>query len=142
MRLSNVEKFPYQMTLGAIKNDSLIYLMGKTVADQCKRLGVHINLAPVADINNNPLNPVINYRSFGENRENVASKAIAYMKGMQDNGIMATAKHFPGHGDTNVDSHYDLPVMNHTRARLDTLELFPFQKMINEGIGLNNDGTS
>ena len=136
MRLSNVDKFPYQMTLGAIKNDSLIYLMGKTIAGQFKRLGVHVNLAPVADINNNPLNPVINYRSFGEARENVASKAITYMKGMQDNGIMATAKHFPGHGDTNVDSHYDLPVMNHTRARLDTLELFPFQKMIDEGTGL------
>ncbi len=135
MRLSNVEKFPYQMTLGAIKNDSMIYKMGKAVAGQCRRLGVNINLAPVADINNNPLNPVINYRSFGENRENVASKASAYMKGMQDYGILATAKHFPGHGDTNVDSHYDLPVMNHTRARLDTLELFPFQKLINEGIG-------
>lgn len=136
MRLSNVDKFPYQMTLGAIKGDSLIYLMGKAVASQCKRLGVHVNLAPVADINNNPLNPVINYRSFGETRENVASKAILFMRGMQENGIMATAKHFPGHGDTDVDSHYDLPVMNHNRSRLDTLELFPFQTMVKEGIGL------
>ncbi len=135
MRLSDVEKFPYQMTLGAITNDSLIYMMGKAVAEQYKRLGVHINLAPVADINNNSLNPVINYRSFGENRENVASKALAYMNGMQDNGILATAKHFPGHGDTSVDSHYDLPVMYHTKERLDTMELYPFKKMINEGVG-------
>ena len=136
MRLTDVEKFPYQMTLGAIKNDSLIYQMGKAVADQCKRIGVHVNLAPVADINNNSLNPVINYRSFGENRENVASKAIIYMKGMQDNNVMATAKHFPGHGDTNVDSHYDLPVINHSMSRLDTLELYPFQRLIREGTGL------
>ena len=120
MRLDNVEKFPYQMTLGAIKNDSLIYRFGKAVANQFKRLGMHINLAPVADININPLNPVINYRSFGENREKVAAKAIMYMKGMQDNGVMATAKHFPGHGDTNIDSHLDLPVITHSRARLDT----------------------
>jgi beta-N-acetylhexosaminidase len=136
MRLSNVEKFPYQMTLGAIENDSMIYQMGRIVADQCKRLGVHINLAPVVDINNNPLNPVINYRSFGENREKVTSKAILYMKGMQDNGIMATAKHFPGHGNTGVDSHFDLPVIEHARSRLDSLELYPFEKEIKEGIGL------
>ncbi|MFO7620118.1 MAG: glycoside hydrolase family 3 N-terminal domain-containing protein [Bacteroidales bacterium] len=135
MRLDNIEKFPYQMTLGAIRNDSLIYLMGKAVADQCRRLGVHINLAPVADINNNPLNPVINYRSFGENRENVTTKAIMYMKGMQDNGVMATVKHFPGHGDTNTDSHYDLPVITHPVSRLDSVELFPFLNLINEGAG-------
>jgi len=135
MRLDNIEKFPYQMTLGAIRNDSLIYLMGKAVANQCKRLGVHINLAPVADINNNPFNPVINYRSFGENRENVTSKAMMYMNGMQDNGVMATAKHFPGHGDTNTDSHYDLPLITHARTRLDSIELFPFLNLINEGTG-------
>jgi beta-glucosidase-like glycosyl hydrolase/CubicO group peptidase (beta-lactamase class C family) len=135
MRLDNIEKFPYQMTLGAIRNDSLIYLMGRAVADQCRRLGVHINLAPVADINNNPLNPVINYRSFGENRENVTTKAIMYMKGMQDNGVMATVKHFPGHGDTKTDSHYDLPVITHPVNRLDSVELFPFLNLINEGAG-------
>jgi beta-N-acetylhexosaminidase len=134
MRLQNIEKFPYQMTLGAIQNDSLIYEMGCAVARQCKRMGVQINFAPVADINNNPANPVINYRSFGENRERVASAAMMYMQGMQDNGIMATAKHFPGHGDTNTDSHLDLPVISHPRARLDSLELFPFMKLINEGI--------
>ena len=135
MRLDNIEKFPYQMTLGALQNDSLIYLMGKSVAEQCKRLGVHINLAPVADINNNPSNPVINYRSFGENRENVTKKAMMYMKGMQDNGVMATIKHFPGHGDTNTDSHLDLPLITHSRARLDSIEMFPFLNLINEGAG-------
>jgi len=135
MRLQNVEKFPYQMTLGAISNDSLIYKMGCVVAAQCKRMGVHINLAPVADINNNPGNPVINFRSFGENREKVTSGAMMYMKGMQDNGILATIKHFPGHGDTNTDSHLDLPVIAHQRARLDSIEFFPFLNLINEGAG-------
>jgi beta-N-acetylhexosaminidase len=135
MRLSGIEKFPYQMTLGAIRNDSLIYLFGKAVGEQCRLMGIHINLAPVADINNNPANPVINYRSFGENRENVASKALSYMKGLQDNGVMATAKHFPGHGDTDVDSHSDLPIIRHSLQRLDSVELYPFIKLINEGTG-------
>ncbi|MBK7132746.1 MAG: glycoside hydrolase family 3 [Bacteroidales bacterium] len=135
MRLDNVEKFPYQMTLGAIKDDSLIYQFGKAVALQFKRLGMHMNLAPDADVNVNAANPVINYRSFGENRENVADKALMYMKGMQDNGILATGKHFPGHGDTNVDSHLDLPLITHNRERLDSIELYPFRKLINEGIG-------
>ena len=102
---------------------------------QFKRLGMQMNLAPDADINVNPGNPVINYRSFGENREKVAAKAIMYMKGMQDNGILATGKHFPGHGDTNVDSHLDLPLITHSRARLDSVELYPFRKLIGEGIG-------
>jgi beta-glucosidase-like glycosyl hydrolase/CubicO group peptidase (beta-lactamase class C family) len=135
MRLSKIDKFPYQMTLGAIKNDSLIYEFGKAVAMQFKRLGMQMNLAPDADININPANPVINYRSFGENREKVADKASMYMKGMQDNGILATGKHFPGHGDTNVDSHLDLPVITHSRARLDSIELYPFRRLIADGIG-------
>lgn len=135
MRIENVEKFPYQMTLGAIKNDSLIYQFGKAVALQFKRLGMQVNFAPVLDINVNAQNPVINYRSFGENRTKVAAKGIMYMRGMQDNGILATGKHFPGHGDTNVDSHLDLPVITHTRARLDSIELYPFRKLIGEGIG-------
>jgi beta-glucosidase-like glycosyl hydrolase/CubicO group peptidase (beta-lactamase class C family) len=135
MRLSNVDRFPYQMTLGAIKNDSLIYQIGAVVASQFKRLGMHVNLAPVADININSQNPVINYRSFGENRENVSAKSINYMKGMQDHGIMATGKHFPGHGDTEVDSHFDLPVIQHSRSRLDSIELYPFRQLIDEGIG-------
>jgi len=135
MRLQNVVRFPYQMTLGAIGNDSLIYQMGQAVAGQCRRMGVHVNFAPVADINNNPGNPVINYRSFGENRERVTRAAMMYMKGMQDNRVLATLKHFPGHGDTNTDSHLDLPVISHSRSRLDTLELFPFRNLINEGAG-------
>jgi len=136
MRLDKAEKFPFQLTLGAIRNDSLIYQFGEKVAEQCRRTGININLAPVADINNNPDNPVINYRSFGENRENVASKAVIYMKALQDNGIMATVKHFPGHGDTDVDSHSDLPVIKQSRERLDTLELYPFRKLIDEGAGI------
>jgi beta-glucosidase-like glycosyl hydrolase/CubicO group peptidase (beta-lactamase class C family) len=123
------------MTLGAIQNDSLIYQFGKAVSQQFKRLGIQVNFAPVLDINNNAQNPVINYRSFGENRENVTKKSIMYMKGLQDNGILATGKHFPGHGDTNVDSHLDLPQITHSRARLDSIELYPFRKQIEEGIG-------
>jgi beta-N-acetylhexosaminidase len=135
MRIDNVDKFPYQMTLGAICNDSLIYQFGKEVALQFRRLGMQVNLAPVLDINVNAQNPVINYRSFGENREKVTAKSIMYMKGLQDNGILATGKHFPGHGDTNVDSHLDLPLITHSRERLDSIELYPFRKLIGEGIG-------
>ena len=135
MRLENVSKFPYQMTMGAIKNDSLIYQFGKAVASQFKRLGMQVNFAPVLDINVNAQNPVINYRSFGENRERVTEKGMMYMRGMQDNGILATGKHFPGHGDTNVDSHLDLPLITHARPRLDSIELYPFRKLINGGIG-------
>ena len=134
MRLDSTISFPYQMTLGAIQDDSLIYKMGVAVARQMKRAGLHINFAPVVDVNNNPSNPVINFRSFGEERDNVARKAIAYMKGMQDNGILTTAKHFPGHGDTGTDSHYALPLIVHGRERLDSLELYPFRQIVNAGI--------
>lgn len=135
MRLDSTISFPYQMTLGAIRNDTLIYKMGAEVARQMKRAGLHINFAPVADINNNPRNPVINFRSFGEDKVNVTAKSIAYMRGMQDNGILATAKHFPGHGDTDTDSHYALPRITHTRDRLDAIELYPFREMIKAGVG-------
>ncbi|MDA3779947.1 MAG: beta-N-acetylhexosaminidase, partial [Bacteroidales bacterium] len=135
MRLDNTIKYPRQMTLGAIQNDSLIYQMGADIAEQLKRIGVQVNFAPVSDINNNPRNPVINSRSFGEDRENVAQKSIAYMKGMQDNFVLATAKHFPGHGDTDKDSHETLPTIKHSRQRLDSLELYPFKQMINSGVG-------
>ncbi len=134
MRLEGVIKFPFQMTLGAIQNDSMIYRMGKAVADQFRRAGVNINLAPDADVDNNPDNPVINFRSFGENPENVSRKSLMYMNGLQDNGIISVAKHFPGHGDTEVDSHFDLPVIKHSRARLDTIELTSFKSLINAGI--------
>ncbi len=135
MRIDSTVRYPYQMTLGAIQgNDDLIYQMGKQLAQQAKRLGMHINFAPVADINNNPNNPVISFRSFGENKYKVAEKALAYMKGMQDNGLLTSAKHFPGHGDTGVDSHYDLPLINHNITRLDTLELYPFKVLMNNGL--------
>jgi beta-glucosidase-like glycosyl hydrolase/CubicO group peptidase (beta-lactamase class C family) len=135
MRLREVEDFPYQMTLGALQNDSLIYRMGAAVAWQCRNVGVNLNLAPVADVNNNPLNPVINYRSFGEDPQKVAEKASMYMKGMQDNGILACAKHFPGHGDTDVDSHTGLPVIRGDRQRFENVELVPFRRLAMEGVG-------
>lgn len=135
MRLKDAFNFPKQMTLGAIQHDSLIYRMGKELGLHCKRMGIHVNFSPVVDVNNNPKNPVINYRSFGENRENVANKGIALMLGMQDQGILACGKHFPGHGDTDVDSHKALPIINHDVKRLDSIELYPFKKIINAGLG-------
>lgn len=135
MRLDSTVVYPRQMMLGAIKNDSLIYQMGADIARQCRRMGIHVNFAPVVDVNNNPANPVINYRSFGENKYNVARKGIAYMKGLQDNRILASAKHFPGHGDTDTDSHKALPLISHSRERLDSLELYPFRQLISSGVG-------
>ncbi|MDX9696174.1 MAG: glycoside hydrolase family 3 N-terminal domain-containing protein, partial [Bacteroidales bacterium] len=134
MRLDSTIKYPRQMMLGAINNDSLIYRMGYDIGNQLKRLGVHVNFAPVVDVNNNANNPVINVRSFGEDRENVSKKGIAYMKGLQDAGVMAVAKHFPGHGDTDKDSHHTLPVVNHSRQRLDSIELYPFRELISNGV--------
>lgn len=134
MRLDSTMKFPWQMTLGAIEDNNLIYEMGREVALQCRRLGIHVNFAPVVDVNNNKNNPIIGARSFGENKINVAQKGIAYMAGMQDQKIIANAKHFPGHGDTDKDSHLALPVINHDRTRLDTLELYPFRELIKKGL--------
>ena len=133
-RLDNVISYPRQMVLGAIQDDSLIYQLGREMAWQLKDLGVHMNFAPVADINNNPENPVIHTRSFGEDRELVSNKVNALFQGMQSEGLLVTAKHFPGHGDTNVDSHYALPVISHDRSRLDSIELYPFRKAIPEGL--------
>lgn len=127
--------YPKQIMLGAIRDNRLIYDMGRDLARQCRRLGVHVNFAPVADVNNNPANPVINDRSFGEDRKNVAAKCFQYMMGLQDGGVLACAKHFPGHGDTDVDSHLDLPVISHKLDRLDSLELFPFRAMALYGVG-------
>ncbi len=134
-RLKNSIKYPRQMMLGAITDDMLIYSMGQDIAKQLRHIGVHINFAPVVDINCNAANPVINSRSFGEGRVNVARKGILYMKGMQDAGVLAFAKHFPGHGDTETDSHFDLPVVKHSMERLDSLELYPFRALINAGVG-------
>lgn len=127
--------FPYNMALGAIQDNKLIYELGHYISDDCKRLGIHINLAPVVDVNNNAANPVINFRSFGEDIYNVAVKSYMYAKGHEDNGVLACAKHFPGHGDTDTDSHLDLPVIKHNRERLDSIELFPFKFLADQGIG-------
>ena len=135
MRLKHTIHFPYQMALGAVNDNRLIYAMGREIGRELKRIGVQMNLAPVVDINNNPDNPVINFRSFGMDKKAVAAKGIAYMKGMQDEGILATAKHFPGHGDVNSDSHKTLPIVPFDRQRLDTLELYPFRQMIRSGVG-------
>jgi len=134
MRLDSTIRFPRQMTLGALKSDTLIEAMGLEIAREMKRLGVQVSFSPVLDVNNNPANPVINDRSFGEDREAVARKGIAYMRGLQNGGVIATAKHFPGHGDTDTDSHFGLPMIAHSRTRLDSLELYPFQRIVEEGI--------
>ncbi len=135
MRLDSVINFPRQLMMGATPDAKLIYEFGRIVGEQCKRMGIQVNYAPDVDVNNNPMNPVINDRSFGEDKYKVALYGVEYMKGMQDVGVMATAKHFPGHGDVSVDSHKDLPVINKTRAQLDDLELYPFKELINAGVG-------
>ncbi|SDW62200.1 beta-glucosidase [Hydrobacter penzbergensis] len=135
MRLDSVTSFPRQLMMGAVPDAQLIYRFGNAVGEQCKRMGIQVNYAPVVDINNNPQNPVINDRSFGEDKYKVALYGVQYMKGMQDKGVMACAKHFPGHGDVAVDSHKDLPVINKTKAQLDELELYPFRELIKAGVG-------
>ncbi len=135
MRLDNTIAYPRQMALGAIQNDSLLEVMGSDLAEQMKMVGLHVNLAPVVDINVNPNNPVINSRSFSENKELVADKALRIMTGLQKNNVIATAKHFPGHGNTNVDSHESLPIINLTKKRLKEVEFYPFKKLIDYGIG-------
>lgn len=134
MRINGVVSFPKAMTLGAIQDERLIYEMGLNVAAQLRRTGIHVNLAPVADVNVNPLNPVIGNRSFGENPSEVARLSVAYMHGLQDGGVMAVAKHFPGHGDTDSDSHHVLPLVPHTIERLDSVELLPFKALIKNGV--------
>ena len=135
MRLDSTMNFPKQMTLGAIQDNSIIYKMGVEIGKQCNRLGVHINFAPVVDINSNANNPIIGVRSFGEDKYNVTAKAIAYMKGMQSVKVMANAKHFPGHGDTDTDSHLTLPIINKNEKALNETELYPFRQLIDSGVG-------
>jgi beta-N-acetylhexosaminidase len=135
MRLKGVDDFPRQIMMGAMRDSSLVYKMAAAVAAQCKRLGVHIDFAPVVDVNNNPNNPVINFRSFGENKYNVSKFANQYVRGLQDNGVIASAKHFPGHGNTDVDSHKELPTISSNLASLENLELFPFREMIKNQVG-------
>jgi len=134
MRLDSTFSYPRQMMLGAGADSALVYQVASDMAKHFKRMGIQINYGPVVDINNNPLNPVIGSRSFGENKEMVASFGYQYMRGLQDNGILACAKHFPGHGDTDADSHLALPKVTHNQKRLDSLELFPFSRLINKGI--------
>lgn len=134
MRMDSTIRYPRQLTFGAIRDNDVVFRFGQQVAAECKRMGIHINFAPVVDVNNNPANPVIGDRSFGEDMANVARKGEAYMRGMQIESVLACAKHFPGHGDTDVDSHYDLPKLMHSRARLDSLELYPFRHLIDKGV--------
>ncbi|MGF1638685.1 MAG: glycoside hydrolase family 3 protein, partial [Cyclobacteriaceae bacterium] len=135
MRLNGGMQFPYQMALGALKDDTLVADMAACLARHCRRLGVQSPLAPVLDINNNPKNPVINFRSFGEDREKVATKAMAFVQALQAQNILAVGKHFPGHGDTAADSHMELPVLLHDLERIQNTELYPFKKLIDSGIG-------
>ncbi|MBF25419.1 MAG: beta-N-acetylglucosaminidase [Flavobacteriales bacterium] len=135
MRLDSVQSFPWMMTLGAIQNKSLIYDFGCEVAKQLNELGIHINFAPVIDVNNNPNNPIIDRRAFSSNPQSVALSGVQYMYGLQDNNVLACAKHFPGHGDTDIDSHKSLPVLFHNKNRLDSIELKPFRYLINRGLG-------
>lgn len=135
MRLKDTYKFPWNMTLGAIQNDNLIHQFGKHLGEHCKRLGIHVNFAPVVDINTNPDNPIIGNRSFGESKKNVTKKAVAFIKGMQSQGILANAKHFPGHGDTSTDSHKQLPTLNFTKKRLENIELYPYSRVFDAGVG-------
>lgn len=134
MRLDSIRNLPRQMMIGATRDTMFAYRVGAAIAYQCRRLGVHIDFGPVVDVNNNPGNPVINFRSYGEDKTRVAKMGIAYMHGLQQNGVIACAKHFPGHGDTNVDSHLDLPTISKSLAQLDTLELYPFRLLIYAGV--------
>jgi beta-glucosidase-like glycosyl hydrolase/CubicO group peptidase (beta-lactamase class C family) len=135
MRLKKTYRFPWNMTLGAIRDDKLIEDFGSRLGEQCKRMGIHVNFAPVVDINTNPNNPIIGNRSFGENKYNVANKSVAFTKGLQSQNVLACAKHFPGHGDTETDSHKTLPSVSFTSERIDSVELYPYKKLFKFGIG-------
>ena len=135
MRIKGVPSFPKNRVLGCITDNELLYEYGMEVARQCREVGVYVNFAPVADVDNNPLNPVINTRSFGGDPRNVADKVIAYSKGLEAGGVLSVSKHFPGHGDTNVDSHKALPVLKFSRERLDSIELYPFREAVKAGVG-------
>ncbi|WP_288375055.1 glycoside hydrolase family 3 N-terminal domain-containing protein [Chryseobacterium culicis] len=134
-RIAAAHKFPWAMTLGAIQDKNLVYQMAAKIADDCHRMGINWDFAPVVDVNTNPSNPIIGNRSFGSEVDNVIRSAQSYSNGLQDNNILAAIKHFPGHGDTSTDSHLDLPVVSHPMDRLNTVELAPFKALINKGIG-------
>lgn len=134
-RIATAHKFPWAMTLGAIQDKNLIKEMAAKIAEDCKRMGINWDFAPVVDVNTNPENPIIGNRSFGSEVENVVNSALAYSNGLQDNKILAAIKHFPGHGDTNTDSHLDLPVVSHNLNRLNSVEIAPFKALMDKGIG-------
>ena len=134
-RFPAAHKFPWAMTLGAIQDDSLIYEMTSKIAEDCKRMGIYWDFAPVVDVNTNPANPIIGNRSFGSDINNVVAKGLAYAQGLQDNGVLASMKHFPGHGDTDTDSHLDLPEVSHNLERLNSIELAPFKALLDKKIG-------
>ena len=134
-RFPVAHKFPWAMTLGAIQNNNLIYEMTSKIAEDCKRMGIYWDFAPVVDVNTNPANPIIGNRSFGSDVNNVIAKGLAYAQGLQDNGVLASMKHFPGHGDTDKDSHLDLPIVSHHLERLDSIELAPFKALMDKKIG-------
>ena len=134
MRLDDGFSFPYNITLGAIRDDSLIFNVGQRIGEHLKKMGVHLNFAPVSDVNTNPKNPIIGARSFGENKFNVSKKSIKYIEGLNESGVLAVGKHFPGHGDTRKDSHLTLPALNYDSTRIDSIELYPFKQIINSGV--------
>ena len=134
-RIKTAHKFPWAMTLGAIQDNNLVYEMASKIAEDAKKMGIYWNFAPVVDVNTNPKNPIIGNRSFGSDVQNVIAKSLAYAKGLQDNGVLAAIKHFPGHGDTDVDSHLDLPVVKHSLERLNKIELAPFKALMDKKIG-------
>ena len=134
-RFPAAHKFPWAMTLGAIQDNSLIYEMTSKIAEDCKRMGIYWDFASVVDVNTNPANPIIGNRSFGSDINNVIAKGLAYAQGLQDNGVLASMKHFPGHGDTDTDSHLDLPVVSHNLERLNAVELAPFKALLDKKIG-------
>lgn len=133
-RMPEGEVFPKNYALGALNDLNLVYLTGKEIGRQCREIGINVNFSPVVDVNTNPSNPIINHRSFGSDPDHVASCGIAMMKGLQDGGVLACAKHFPGHGDTSVDSHTGLPFVEHSKERLEAVEYLPFRRLINEGV--------
>ncbi|HLG35937.1 MAG TPA: glycoside hydrolase family 3 N-terminal domain-containing protein, partial [Bacteroidia bacterium] len=135
MRIDSTLRFPRQMTLSATGNDSTAYFTGEEIAKEFNRLNVHINFAPDADVNSNPLNPIIGSRSFSDDAVSVTKRSLLYMNGLQNKQVLACAKHFPGHGDTDTDSHLALPVIHKNKSQLDSLELIPFRKLIREGVG-------
>ena len=134
-RIKTAHKFPWAMTLGAIQDNNLVYEMASKIAEDAKKMGIYWNFAPVVDVNTNPKNPIIGNRSFGSDVQNVIVKSLAYAQGLQDNGVLAAIKHFPGHGDTDVDSHLDLPVVKHSLERLNKIELAPFKALMDKKIG-------